>query len=886
MLKKSFIPLMVILLSLFIAGQSYAAALPKNLGHVQDRAGYFKEEDKKELRKEAIGRGLNFYILTIPTFDGQDSADYATAVYESWSLTKKDVLLVIADKERRIEVNFNNPDLQKKIDKLKADYDNDGNRTEAKLVELVDKHFIPSAKEGDFLSAVRSLMTTIDSFIPAPVSTKEPKQETAPVVKKPVNKEPTVPFDWSGFFSKVGSVALKVLIAVVIVGAIVLLVMNLIKGLLLKRKLAAIRERVALQLVDISQTLEAVTPLTDLSQGKTGSLAKKKDDSLTELLVDTEELGKEMDGLRIFILKLNTLRSEIQYYTEIADENEQKIKSQTQAADELVNAERGITPFIEEIRLAIVQVESGLTELAGKLGNSFHTFIKQLDSSKINLANAEKQAAFDPMSAMEEAHKAKRSCAAVTSSYEELVYFSDKCEGYPAQERECRQSIEGMITEHNLQGSNQDYYARLDQSSTIIKQLQSELRLGNIAALRPLWEKAEQLLNDSVNNMNRMIDLRRSNQDKAASLESKIQQLHHVQEELDDEFMRVSEQYIKSLWGGLKAEFDEFVTQFSQARTQLEKAKQDDTLQKFEQAKDVFDDLAEDLSELELGARHCLQTIEQWDLTLENVKEQFVNNSALYTQTLNHMKTEAIIIPADNLTQAAEALVEQVKAYQQVEQSLPCNLILLEQHGDLYQDTIAKFIAMVQGFEQLKNSTVQRLQTCDNRYQMELSMASGMFYKRKIKKSYEELRKQVVACLQQGQYQDALGWLVQLEQIVVSLIGTNQVKAEKIQRRQEQAAALFSSRSTTVHHKHTHEHRHSGRNRSSSGSSFWGSGGGSSSSSSNSSSSSSSSTSSKSSSSSGSSWGSSSSSSKNSSGGSSFKKDGGGGGNSSGGSNW
>ncbi|WP_229692105.1 TPM domain-containing protein [Paenibacillus radicis (ex Gao et al. 2016)] len=906
------IPVFLVLFMLLWTSTIFAAELPKNLGHVQDRASYFQEKDKKALRAEAVSGSLHYYILTIPTLNGTDSAKYATSIYKSWELTKNDVLIVIADKERRIEVNFNNSELQKKLDKLPADYDGDGDKTEKKLVEFVDKHFIPSAKEGDFLGAVRNLMTSMNKLMPAPAAKPTEKPAAAgaqnPVktdaTKKPEKTEKTEktepagePINFGAFFM---GLLIFVLFVVFVIAAIIVL-KRLFSGLKLKKKLAEVREQIAMQSVELAQALDALTPLSEMSQGRTGAVVKDQEKQLTALLLETEQLGKEMDADAVMVLKTKTLYYYLLLYTEHMVENEKKIAVVTRKANELADAEKKLGPFASRIAGNLNRIEIGINDMAQKLGSQLMPLRQSLEEAKTVLAKATEQSAFDVLSGTEWALKAERTCNALQSEYDELVELHGLLLGFPEQERNCRESVKEIIQIHNLHAFEADTLSLVDRSKTLSEQMLDELKQGQVSSARSLWEQCHKLLREAVSSITKLGELRRSNMDKADALDHKLKQLIVTRDKLSDELLQLSHRYVKSLWTDMQEEYDNWLRDLTAASKDLDIAKTQtgDREQNFESAKSIFDDLAEDFETFEAAAATMLATIEQWDATNYGLRNQFDTDLSLYHQAIEHCKTNRIYLTPEFMHDAESAIDSQSETFQNAATSSLCNLLLLEQYGDSFHETVASICTMIQRIEQNKYTAVQKLNMLDTSFKQQLVLAKGMLYKRKIKQSYNELKNSAERCIQTGMYEEALGWLKQLEEFVLSLGSANRIQSQLQANALMQQQQRIQATRTVVYHQTTNEEREERPRpkppKPKSSSSWF-------SSNSSSSNSSKSSSNSSSNSSGGSNW-SSSSSSKNSSGGSSFggssnkSSSGGssfssnnnknnGGGNSSGGSNW
>lgn len=120
-------------------GNSAKAAL------VQDKARMITKEALPSVKKAAQGKLYTFRLVTVDSFKGAAPEEYANKLYQDLGLGSDDILLLLSKKERRVEMNFNNPALQDQIDAetgIRGD-------VPGSLKAWLDAHFIPKAKEGD-----------------------------------------------------------------------------------------------------------------------------------------------------------------------------------------------------------------------------------------------------------------------------------------------------------------------------------------------------------------------------------------------------------------------------------------------------------------------------------------------------------------------------------------------------------------------------------------------------------------------------------------------------------------------------------------------------------------------------------------------------------------
>ncbi|MBQ9578630.1 MAG: TPM domain-containing protein [Ottowia sp.] len=130
------------------AGRALALDVPPLTAPVNDRAGVLSPEVRTRLNAELLAlqrdTGAQIAVLTIPTLEGEELADYALRVASSWGMGKKRedngalLLVAVQDRKLRIEVGYG---------------------LEDKLTDLLSSHIIreaitPAFKRGDYAAGI------------------------------------------------------------------------------------------------------------------------------------------------------------------------------------------------------------------------------------------------------------------------------------------------------------------------------------------------------------------------------------------------------------------------------------------------------------------------------------------------------------------------------------------------------------------------------------------------------------------------------------------------------------------------------------------------------------------------------------------------------------
>ncbi|RRJ54976.1 TPM domain-containing protein [Paenibacillus oralis] len=156
------------------------ASVPEKKDYVQDMAHIFPNEKIDEINSIAHQEDSNitFYILTIDTLNGQNSAQYAAEVFNSWGLNNDEALILISKQDHRIEVNYRNTAYLSNVN-LPQEYDNKENPNETTLEKLIRMHFVSYAQNEDFSAGVMDFMNTFRNLNTLKVANKEQNKESS-----------------------------------------------------------------------------------------------------------------------------------------------------------------------------------------------------------------------------------------------------------------------------------------------------------------------------------------------------------------------------------------------------------------------------------------------------------------------------------------------------------------------------------------------------------------------------------------------------------------------------------------------------------------------------------------------------------------------------------
>jgi len=776
-----------------------AAGLPDNLGPLQDRAGFFTAEQKTQLKQDiAAKQHLRFYILTIASLDGQDGTDYASAVYDHWGLTARDVLLVISQQERQVELSFNNPELQRAVEKG-ADKAVDGGVSEKTLNGLLQATFVPLARDGDIQRGIQYTIQVLDalgeSLSPeAPAGAADGSGSGTAQ-----ERTPSEPINWGPFKTFVGNVAKALLYAataVVLVVAGIWLLRRWRRGAAKLRDIREVREASGRTMVELSQAVERISPLAFMSQGRTARVAQELEQELSELLVAAEAQSKGEPFAHV--LQTARLEEQLSRATHELEMLKRAADQVVPAAQELADQERDVPRTVERLRSESKVGLSAYEELTALTEGPVEPVQREFRELDELLVKAEEHAVFDVLTASDWAARAERAMSALASMLQELMDHARYCQAYPELEREARDDVRQVMTEHNLYEREQELYQPLEESRKLAPQLLQTIRRAETIPARSLRQRIDQLFSQAREKAHRLAELQRSNNDKSSILEEALHGLDQFVQHLDQQFFRLSNEYKKSLWQAMETKFLQLKKEYAAALAELERGRERQASQQFAKAKDVFDDLAMGIKQLEKELQACEREILKLDRDKQACLEQFAVDQQSYIELREWIDSGDVLILAEGGLETEYRLVEQTaQQVREAESGWPCDLQHLRKQAALYGEAVAMVREAYTKIRDKKELAVVTLDRYSVLFYRIVDMTTGMFYKMGRKRVFVKLHDGIKELIDRGLYDEALEECKELQRF----IDTVAVKAEfanRARRYEYQSKYVGSSSSGTA----------------------------------------------------------------------------------------
>lgn len=798
-MKRLFGMIMFIIVLFGAAPLVYSAAVPeKTEGFVQDLAGMFSGSSLEELELAAQEGKYRFHILTIDSLDGEDPAVFATKVYKGWQLQSDDVLLIISKSERRIELNFNNPNLQDAIDQLPADYDGNGN-SESKLTELINEHFIPLAKEGDFAGASLSLMQATDSLQvttptitaapnsgetgteAAPTVTKQPNTSVSRPTSEPIQQPQALP--QANTRVNDNTVLLWMLGLLLAAGVIVLGVMSWLK----KRKVSKQKERIAELMVEVEHANVELKPFVGLVQGTTEQLVEAVDHSLSELLVSLNQLRIKADGEKVFLLNFSKLNVIYKSLYSVLNDAEAQIISLRGDIERIVAADKSVRKTTDDLHIRLPALRTQTDEQKSRTSFSFTAIYSELTRLDAKLAEADKLEVFDPIEADKTAGEAWKDSDTLESYVNAISDYLEKYRSFSAVTTDCRAEIERITEENGIRRAimRLNPYGLVEQAHDVMERLYGKLQEGTMYEVIQLGAEADQLLAEAIRGSNRQAELKKQNAKDIEYLETKQAPYGTDIRIIEEQFGYIRMNYAQHHWLKLQERFDRMKIDVKDAALQLPELKQlsGDDHQEYDRVRELLDGWLIRYHEADSTAADCGRIFRELDERLAKAKQY---NGKLWSQfesIQSLVRREAL--PSNTAWQQSYTVINE--AYR----TLSGWLLAVPYHIDEIEAELGQYEQEVNGLQSQVNRKVEEKREAERRMRETQAMYDTVYRRAGSKinrsaynSSFGSLSKQAEQMIAAGMYAQAISEMSGLNQIVDQMNREHQA-AEAAERREE-----------------------------------------------------------------------------------------------------
>lgn len=796
-----------LILFFFLFASTVAAdQIPEKQGHVLDLAGMMTDAGLAKVEQAAGSGPFPFYVLTVERLDGADVSKYATEVYRAWGLQTGDVLLLIAQEERWVEMNFDHDGLNERIQALSDDLNGDG-ASGSKIDEFVSTHFVPHAAEGDFAAACIALIQAVNEFsgvseghrgsqsaIPKPDPGHSPVQpsdrsETGGI---PSNRTPLSDNGGSG-------IAWFIALAVLIGGA---LSVWIIRGAVLHRRVAQLRTQIPELMVGVTRAAEQLQPYVGLAQGRTGKVVEETGDQLSQLLIRLNERQAELAKDRSFVLDFRKLkRTRTQYEQVLAEARDQLNVLQTEI-ERIVEAEKHAKRSIE-------QSSQHLDELREEFRRTVHNTslpLTQLEEELLRIGEQLEQAGqlewFDPIEALQVTERANERLMAVHESVRAVPDYVSRYNRFSDKVASARDQIRQIVESHRLKLTGIDPYAQLEAALKTNAKMFEFLQLGAMDDMRRTSAEADHLVQAAVQMTERQAKLKDQNKRDIDESERRLLEYRTRRRPMQEqELGRVRQTYAEVHWIELLHEFDRLESFIQEAESSLPNIRRwsSDDIQLFERAREQLDTVLQLLHEADEALNRMNHTVRVLDTRLESLREAV--NAAWETS-----RQAALLLEKERLPDRTGIRDQMLNLHHMREQLLlvlsqpPYSLEEVESQARQFCHSADSIAGQIRRIAAMKQAAEARYLSIQSEYRAAANRASSRVRLRDRNHSYSAYMNQARLQIEEGLYEEAemeLNRVVQLIRQIESEYRSAIERERMEQRMQQQLARQLTNRSSS-----------------------------------------------------------------------------------------
>ncbi|WP_310831111.1 TPM domain-containing protein [Paenibacillus pedocola] len=550
---KKYIALFLIFSMLWMNGVQ-AAALPAHQGLVTDEAGLLTAQEAAAIANTAAGEPYTFHILTIDSLEGADSTRYASDVYDAWSLTSRDILLLISSGDQQVELNFINPGLQNALDSWSMSQG--GGTGSSAITSVIDSYFIPSARAGDFAEGIRALITELQSLGSAAGNGGAAAGSTGGTSSGsaggtagsgPGTDNGTA----AGNNGQSGGLPLLTIAAIVAGAALLAFVLFvLFTGLRRRKQLAAQQDQLADLLVQTNRAMESLQPFQGIVQGKTGEMVDGISKRLDAQLVNISALQNTGSSQPAFY-QLAALKTAIAQAEQTANTLHSSLAEEERQIAVISDADRNVKQQITELKKDAPELDSQLQDAVKETGYELQEITEDLKELAEATARADQLELFDPIAAQDITEEAQEHQEKIEQDLRDVDLYDDKLQGFPSVLAAARTKLDGLIEQNSLHNMKVKPYDSLEQARRAAETLEAPLRLGDMDQVRSIAANMDTLLAEAIAMTERQALIRQNNRRDLETVRSSwdglSQRRNELQSRLAEARSRFAEQHLSSL---------------------------------------------------------------------------------------------------------------------------------------------------------------------------------------------------------------------------------------------------------------------------------------------------------------------------------------------------
>ncbi|KGE19691.1 TPM domain-containing protein [Paenibacillus wynnii] len=538
--------LFIWMLSLLWVTGVYAAEVPVQQGLVVDEAGLLNSGETSAIADTAAGSRYTFHILTIESLNGANSANYAGNVYDSWSLSSRDILLLISLEEHQVELNFQNSGLRSSLDSWSQQQG--GPSGSAAITKWIDTYFIPYAVDGDFAGGISSLMEATHSLGQSQGTTAG-----------------------TGNIEKDRSTVSMPAILLILIGAAVVLglLYVAVTGLRRRRALDEQKEQLGDLLVQANRAIESLKPFQGIVQGKTAERIEAISERLTNELIQISALRNEDSDVAPAFYRLTALKTAAAKLSEANISFRTAILEEEQQIAVISEADKNVKQRITELKKDAPELDQQLQSAVRETGYELQGIAEDLKELAEETTKADQLELFDPIAAQEITEDALDKQEQIEKDLKDVDTYDDKADDFPETLAAIRTKMTGIIEQNSLQNMKVKPYDLLEKASVEAANLEVPLSKGDMDEVRKIGARLDTLLLDAVSMTERQALIRKDNRRDLETVRSNWSRLHQRRETLQARIMESRARFIEQHLAAAKNDLEAWSTRIREGAEEV-----------------------------------------------------------------------------------------------------------------------------------------------------------------------------------------------------------------------------------------------------------------------------------------------------------------------------
>lgn len=698
----------VIILSIFITAFMsivvVGATVPERNGNIQDNAKLFPDEKIKEINLAAnqqYNSMISFNILTIKSLDGENSEDFAKEVYNSWNLDENEVLIVLSKEERRIEVNFKNPTFLANINKLPSDYDNDGINNDSKLEEMINKHFIPYAKNDDYSSGVISFMISFHQLNTIDNSSPNGSQSGAPHTSP---TEITKNQDLVSRDSVERIIRISILIIVgFVVGVILIQIFSKRKSK--KSRLLNLQNVNQELLSNIKQAQEDAKSLSNTFKGSTKIDLYIVAKNLNSLSSKASYILSELDKMQIPFLRLKGFDSTFSEKSKELSEIEPSLAIIKKQVKELKNLEQKILSSNDKLVMILKKIQDEMSKIPKNtdLQRSWSEIQREFETlQNFRIYDLETiDADFKIINSKVEILKAK--IDRLPELYQELNNGPQRISNFKNQ-------VHRLLTDNNIKLTEFNPYNNIIEAERVLQLLERSLSEGHFENANKYSEDITRNLRTAVDQVQERISLKKHVENEIQYIEKHNLSISISDDHFNEIYSVLQNLLVDKYWIGLPDKFKEYGLEHQELmiKVQLIKELSSYDVQKYTEANGMLKAITEQISVLESNIENINNSVDFFRNKIQTTQELFKTSSIRLREASEKAMQGELHLKDDRFTLLFERCLNQKDHLEKLIMIKPYDMELIDLELSQYVSNIEEAVNLVEQMLKAINKVERR----------------------------------------------------------------------------------------------------------------------------------------------------------------------------------